>query len=99
MFTYCEFASNWNTTQDLVNLQYSQYIARADRVDDMLRIAINDALPPDPAHFQNNDQGRWSWMALTGGEVTGWDTNREAFLGPYRSYDRPLVVEQGKCTG
>lgn len=26
----------------------------------------------------------------------GFDTQREAFLGPYRSWDRPIVVEQGK---
>jgi cellobiose phosphorylase len=27
----------------------------------------------------------------------GFDTQRESFLGPYRSWDRPLAVEQGKC--
>ena len=29
-------------------------------------------------------------------EVTGFDTQREAFLGPYRSWDRPVVVERGR---
>ena len=28
----------------------------------------------------------------------GFDTQRESFLGPYRSWDRPLAVEQGRCT-
>jgi cellobiose phosphorylase len=28
----------------------------------------------------------------------GFDTQREAFLGPYRSWDRPLAVERGKCS-
>ena len=27
----------------------------------------------------------------------GFDTQRETFLGPYRSWDRPSAVEQGKC--
>ncbi len=27
----------------------------------------------------------------------GFDTQRESFLGPYRSWDRPLAVENGKC--
>ena len=29
---------------------------------------------------------------------TGFDTQREAFLGPYRSWDRPIVLEQGRST-
>ena len=28
----------------------------------------------------------------------GFDTQRDAFLGPYRGWDRPIVVEQGKTT-
>ncbi len=31
-------------------------------------------------------------------EIAGFDTQREAFLGPYRSWDRPLVVESGQAT-
>ncbi len=29
--------------------------------------------------------------------VAGFDTQREAFLGAYRGWDRPLVVERGVC--
>jgi len=29
-------------------------------------------------------------------EVVGFDTQREAFLGPYRGWDRPLAVERGR---
>ena len=32
-------------------------------------------------------------------DVAGFDTQREAFLGPYRGWDRPLVVETGRSTG
>jgi cellobiose phosphorylase len=31
--------------------------------------------------------------------LAGFDTSREAFLGPYRSWDRPVVVERGESTG
>ena len=31
--------------------------------------------------------------------MTGYDTSREAFLGPYRSYHNPLAVERGQCSG
>jgi cellobiose phosphorylase len=30
--------------------------------------------------------------------ICGYDTQREAFLGPYRGWDKPLVVEEGKST-
>ena len=29
-------------------------------------------------------------------ELAGFDTQRDAFLGPYRGWDRPLVVEEGR---
>jgi cellobiose phosphorylase len=31
--------------------------------------------------------------------VAGVDTQRDAFLGPYRGWDRPAAVEDGRCTG
>ena len=99
VFTYCEFANNWSTLQDLINLQFSQYCIKGDLADGLMRISILDHLPEDPAHFTNNDQGRHLFMGLVGAQAAGFDTDRETFLGPYRSYDRPLVVEQGACTG
>ncbi|HZB78253.1 MAG TPA: glycosyl transferase, partial [Actinomycetota bacterium] len=30
--------------------------------------------------------------------LAGFDTQREAFLGPYRGWDRPLAVEEGRST-
>jgi cellobiose phosphorylase len=32
-------------------------------------------------------------------QVTGFDTQREAFLGPYRGFEAPLAVEYGMCKG
>jgi cellobiose phosphorylase len=31
--------------------------------------------------------------------ATGFDTQREAFLGAYRGWDRPIAVEEGRCRG
>jgi cellobiose phosphorylase len=31
--------------------------------------------------------------------LAGFDTRREAFLGPYRSWDRPAAVERGESSG
>lgn len=98
VFTYCEFANNWDTQQDLVNLQYSLFIIQGRMQDGLLRIAINDNLPNDPDHFVNNDQSRQAWMALRGADLSGFDTDRAAFLGAYRDYRNPLAVERGTCS-
>ena len=35
-------------------------------------------------------------LACAGGDAVGFDTQREAFLGPYRGWDRPAAVEEGR---
>ncbi len=37
-------------------------------------------------------------MGLVGSTIDGYDTSREAFIGPYHGYHNPLVVEKGQCT-
>lgn len=99
VFTYCEFTNQWMTFQDQVNLQYSLFIVRGELTDDkLLRIAIEDNLTPrDEATLLHHKHGL-TWMALVGAPLAGYDTSREAFLGPYRSYHNPLAVEQGQCS-
>jgi cellobiose phosphorylase len=99
VFTYCEFTNQWDTFQDRVNLQYSLFIVRGEMTPDgLLRIAIQDNLTPDEEGFFIHDIARHSWMGMVGASCTGYDTSREAFLGPYRSYHNPRVVETGSCT-
>ena len=97
VFTYCEFTNQWDTFQDRVNLQYSLFIVKGNMENDMLRIAIHDHMTEQ----ENNpgDSTMKTWMGLTGADLAGFDTIRESFLGPYRSYHNPVVVEQGECTG
>jgi N,N'-diacetylchitobiose phosphorylase len=98
IFTFCEFTNQWDTYQDRVNLQYSLFIVRGELVDGLLRIAIQDNLTPDAEEVFIHDIARHAWMALVGAPLAGYDTSRDAFLGPYRSYHNPLVVERGQCT-
>jgi len=99
VFTFCEFTNQWMTFQDQVNLQYSLFIVRGELTDDqLLRIAIQDNLTPTDEETLMNDMSSRTWMALVGAPLDGYDTSREAFLGLYRSYHNPLVVEQGQCT-
>lgn len=105
IFTYCEFTNNWETTQDGVNLQYSLFIIRGeylDRLDNqepngLLRVVSQDNLPIS-TDLTQGDVGRGVWMGLAGAPLSGYDTERAAFLGPYRSYHNPLAVERGACS-
>ena len=98
LFTYVEYANNWNLEQDFLNLQYSQYIINMSVVDNIIDHGTNVNMPPRE-DFQDNGQGRHTFLAVAGADVSGFDTDRETFLGPYRTYANPLVVEQGECQG
>jgi N,N'-diacetylchitobiose phosphorylase len=96
VFTFCEFTNQWDTQQDQVNLQYSLFIVRGELTgEDILRIAIQDNLQPHPELI--DDVAHHAWMALVGAPVDGYDTSRQAFIGPYRGYHNPLAVERGEC--
>lgn len=97
LFTYVEYANNWNIQQDFFNLQYTQYICNMRVVDGIIDHGTNVNMDPNPDDFEDDGQGRHTFLALVGAKVTGYDTDRECFLGPYRSYANPLSVEQGKC--
>lgn len=99
IFSFCEFTNQWDTTQDQVNLQYSLFIVRGELTNEgLLRIAIQDNLTREQAGFYLHDVARHCWVGLIGAPISGFDTSREAFLGPYRGYSNPMVVEQGQCT-
>ncbi|MGA9294636.1 MAG: N,N'-diacetylchitobiose phosphorylase [Ignavibacteriaceae bacterium] len=97
IFTFVEYANNWKLSQDLNNLQYSQYIIKMDVVDNIIDHGTNVFMPSIPDDFEDDGQGRHTFLAVTGAEVKGFDTDRDIFLGPYRSYANPIVVEEGKC--
>jgi N,N'-diacetylchitobiose phosphorylase len=97
IFTYVEYANNWNLFQDMINLQYSQFILKMDVVDGIIDHGTNVYMPQRPDHFEDDGQGRHTFLAVAGADVRGFDTDREVFLGPYRTYANPIVVEEGRC--
>jgi N,N'-diacetylchitobiose phosphorylase len=97
LFTYVEYANNWNLSQDMINLQYSQFIMKMDVVDKIIDHGTNVFMPSRPDHFEDDGQGRHTFLAIAGADVKGFDTDREVFLGPYRTYANPIVVEEGRC--
>ncbi len=98
LFTFVEFANCWNALQDMLNLQYVQYIASMNFVDGIIDHGTNIHIPPMPDNFAENDQGRHTFLAFLGGEIKGYETDLEKFLGRYRTYANPLAVETGKCS-
>lgn len=99
VFSFLEYTNEWNTYHDQFNLQYSQYIVKCEWLGNLIAQSQSGNLPEDPAHFENRDQSRHTFLGLVGAQASGYDTDREIFIGPYRDYANPLVVEQGKCTG
>lgn len=96
-FTYVEYAASWNAIDDLLNIQYVQYTSLMKYKNGMIDHGTNVFIPHMPDNFKEKDQGRHTFQALVGAEVNGYDTDRERFLGPYRTYRDPIVVEKGKC--
>ncbi len=95
-FSYVEYAGSWNAIDDLLNIQYVQYTAKMEVVDGIIDHGTNVNIPHMPDNFKEKDQGRHTFQAMSGLELVGYDTDREAFLGPYRTYSDPLTVQQGE---
>jgi N,N'-diacetylchitobiose phosphorylase len=98
LFSFVEYANCWNALQDLLNLQYTQYIAKMSVVDGIIDHGTNIHIPNMPDNFAENDQGRHTFLAFLGGEIKGHETDLESFLGRYRTYANPLAVEKGSCS-
>ena len=91
-FTYAEFASNWNMHDDSNNLQYTQYIIKTSYADGFIDHGNNLYMPEEPDNFQNKDQARHSFIGVVGQPVTGYDSDRDKFIGLYHTYANPESV-------
>lgn len=97
IFSFCEFTTEWNMGNDLLNLQYAQYIARADWNGAFIQASSCAHLPEEPDNFANRDQARYWWMTQIGGKVVGFDGDRDRFIGPYGDFRGPKAVVYGAC--
>ncbi len=98
VFAFCEFTTEWNLINDTLNLQYTQYIGRAEFQDGFIAASSCAHLPEDPENFANRDQSRHWWMTQRLAPVTGYDCDREAFIGVYGGFHAPAAVVAGSCT-
>ncbi len=98
VFAFCEFTTEWNLINDTLNLQYTQYIGRAEFRDGFIAASSCAHLPEDPDNFANRDQSRHWWMTQCKAPVTGYDCDREAFIGNYGGFHAPDAVASGACS-
>lgn len=97
VFSFCEFTTEWNLINDTLNLQYTQFIGQATCIDEMIAASSCAHLQSNPENFANRDQSRHWWMTQCLTPVTGFDCDREAFIGPYGGFHAPAVVVAGAC--
>jgi cellobiose phosphorylase len=97
VFAFAAFVNEWNIFHDAFNLQYSQYIGRAEYRDGIIAASMCGSLPEDPDNFSNRDQSRHWWMGQAGATPVAWDLDREAFIGVYHGFHNPQAVLAGRC--
>ena len=85
-FGYCELSNENNYEQDLVNLQYTQFISRTEQFGNCIVQHINENCPQAYARF----------FALAGANAASCTGRRDAFLGRNR-FQAPQAVTDGRC--
>ena len=84
VFSAIEFCL-WDANDDATNFQRNYSIGEMEVADEILY------------HKSEYRERRNHFAYFACSEpLAGFDTQREAFLGPYRGWDSPLVVEQGQ---
>ena len=86
LFTYVEFCL-WHAEMDMTDFQYTLNIAKADLDKNIIYHETEYA----PAANRYN----LAFFASTK-QPSGYDCDREAFIGPYRSEENPKALERGR---
>jgi cellobiose phosphorylase len=97
-FTFVEFANQWNTDQDLINLQYSLFIVNTTFKDGFLNVAIHDKLGLNEKNWLHSGV-RHTFMTVAGAPVAGFDSDRDEAVGVYNTFANPRFAQEGKCRG
>ena len=86
VFSSIEFCL-WDADGDATNFQRNLSIGQVE---------VEDGVIYHKTEYRER-RNHFAYFACSE-QPAGFDTQRDAFLGPYRSWDRPLVVEQGQAT-
>ncbi len=95
---FIEPQCNWNAEDDGINLQYTQYIGKTSFDNGILDIGSNVNMPKDIECFENKDQKRHTFFALSGAETSSFDADLETFIGAYGTYAAPESLKNKKLS-
>ena len=87
VFSAIEFCL-WDAWDDQTNLQRNLSTGEVEVLDDGTILHVTE---------YRERRNHFAYFACSE-PVAGFDTQREAFLGPYRGWDRPRAVERGAAT-
>ncbi len=78
----------WDALDDATNLQRNLSIGEVEVVGSVIYHVTE----------YRERRNHFAYFACSS-DLAGFDTDRSAFLGPYRGWDHPLTVEQGRSEG
>jgi cellobiose phosphorylase len=84
LFSAVEFCL-WDAWDDATNFQRNLSIGEVE---------VEDGVVYHKTEYRER-RDHFAYFACSG-PVAGFDTQRDVFLGPYRGWDRPVVVEEGR---
>ncbi len=84
LFTAIEFCL-WDAWDDATNFQRNFSTGEVE---------VEDGVIYHKTEYRER-RDHFAYFACSG-ELAGFDTQRDVFLGPYRGWERPLAVEQGR---
>ena len=76
----------WDANDDATNFQRNYSIGEVE---------VTDGVIYHKTEYRER-RNHFAWFACSEPQA-GFDTQRDAFTGPYRGWDRPLAVERGAC--
>jgi cellobiose phosphorylase len=86
LFSAVEFCL-WDAWDDATNFQRNLSIGEVE---------VEDGVIYHKTEYRER-RDHFAWFACSA-EVAGFDTQRQAFLGPYRGWDLPIAVERGRSS-
>jgi cellobiose phosphorylase len=84
VFSSVEFCL-WDAQDDATNFQRNFSIGQVE---------VDDGVIYHKTEYRER-RDHFAWFACSA-SLAGFDTQRESFVGPYRSWDKPVVVERGE---
>ena len=93
VFGFIEFTNDNNYEQDQVNLQYTLFITRTERKGNKILQHINE----NSGKWEDGSNHRERFFGMVGADVLDGCGSLEKFIGSYRTYSNPVMVENGMC--